>query len=638
MKTALTYTKTVSDFKEKLAELPRHELLEMIRIQNPQFIKHINRIEYVFKEKLKHLTWEDGSPVEGRQITNQELISLIDPPFIFDRNMAKMGFNEEQQRQLHIALDPVLWARNFLGLKPRAYQVLVLRNPNHRKVMRMGRRLGKSYTLALTMLWYAYTNPNAKIIIVAPMKSQVGLIYEAVMEHAEKSKVVSKSITRHVTSPQYEINMSNGSSMRFFTTGMKSNGKADVTRGQEADILILDEMDYMGPDDLIALMAMMQKTDENKTSEKMILAASTPTGQHNMFYNWCSDPRYGFSSFWFPSLVNPNWDKEMEAQMKIDYPTELAYAHEIEAAWGEDADGVYPQRFVKQAFIDFTNEGETYPRDRWYYQMRIDSARSFFVMGVDWDKYGAGVNVVVLEACQQDYEDERYAGKIRLAYREEISKGENTYMAAIDRIIELNAFYKFKHIYVDRGSGEVQIELLHKYGMENPASKLQKTIKGWQFGESIEVKDPFTKQPVKKELKPFMVNNLASFLEKNRIVFPDSDEDLFMQLISYVVARTSSISGRPVFAMTGNVPDHAHDALILACFAITDNYDELMNPIFASKSIAVSNEAFLPNFHVDSSSESNFATEKWGNNGPVYKKRTFTHNVRGTKSIRRKMF
>lgn len=638
MKTALTYTKPVREFREQLATLSRTELLEIIRMQNPQYIKHINRIEFVFKNKLTHLTWDDGSPIEERPITNAELISLIDPPFVFDKEMAQMGFNEDQQRQLHISLDPVLWAKHFLGLKPRAYQVLVLRNPNIRKVMRMGRRLGKSYTLALTMLWYAYTNPNAKVLIVAPMKSQVGLIYDAVIEHAEKDEVVAKSIIRNVTSPQYEINMSNGSSMRFFTTGMKSNGKADVTRGQEADIIILDEMDYMGPDDLIALMAMMQKTDENKTTEKMILAASTPTGQHNMFYNWCTNPLFNFSAFWFPSLVNPNWDKDMEEQMRVDYPTEIAFAHEIEAAWGEAADGVYSQKFVKQAFIDFKDEGVSYPRGRWNYDLRKTSAKSFHVMGVDWDKYGAGVNIVVLEACLPDYEDERFASRLRVVYREEVSKGENTYLEAIERIIQLHEFYNFKHIYVDRGSGEVQIELLHKYGIEHPSTKLSTIVKGWQFGQSIEVRDPFNKQPVKKELKPFMVSNLSSFLERGRIVFSETDEDLFMQLISYIVARTHSISGRPVFEMSGNVPDHAHDALLLACFAITDNYDELLNPIFASKSIAVSNEAFLPMLHPDTASEKDFVEQKWGSNGPVYKKRSLTYNARGNKTIKRKMF
>ena len=58
------------------------------------------------------------------------------------------------------------------------------------------------------------------------------------------------SITRKVTSPQFMIQFSNGSTIRFFTSGMRSGGKSDVARGQEAHLIILDEMDYMHADDL----------------------------------------------------------------------------------------------------------------------------------------------------------------------------------------------------------------------------------------------------------------------------------------------------------------------------------------------------------------------------------------------------
>jgi len=78
---------------------------------------------------------------------------------------------------------------------------------------------------------------------------------------------------------------------------------------------------------------------------------------------------------------------------------------------------------------------------------------------------------------------------------------------------------------------------------------------------------------VKKEIKPYMVDNLRQFLEKEKIVFPESDEELYLQLISYVVIRTTQI-GRPIFEASGTAMDHAHDALMLALLAITQNYGE----------------------------------------------------------------
>lgn len=962
---------SVKDFRERLSTLSRQELLDIIKEQNPSYIKQINRIEYVFKNKLTHINWDNGQPVNGKNLTNEELITLIDPPFIFDKSLARAGFNEDQQRQILIASDPVLWAKSLLDVKPRVYQTLMLRDDNDRKVMRFGRRLGKAldintpiptpdgwktmgslkqgdrvfdrngkpcfvtfatdtmynhkcynvyfndgsiikadaehlwsvetkhirknnarnkhkklplvtltteqmmenlkvgiknesnysiplaaplqyvdndiylpihpyvlgfwlgdgtnntgyvtighedqkesiyniencgfningiksnditfninglnkllrqnqffnsnkiipvkylqssieqrfellkglmdtdgsvlkdgtlefsssykelaenvyelitslgikahmyqcksklngveykdrhriyfktnipvfkltrklmrqtiealpcqqrryitkivetdtvpvrcirvdsedslflagktcipthntFSLSVLILWHSYVNPKARILVVAPMKSQVGLIYEEVMNMAEKNKVVLESITRHVTSPQFEIQFSNGSTVRFFTSGMKSNGKTDVARGQEADVIILDEMDYMGPEDLVALLAMLQNTNEEKRVRKMLVGASTPSGQRNTFWKWNTDPDFGFSSFWFPSYVNPGWDKETETRMRMDYPNEQAYRHEVEADWGEDVEGVYPRRFVDIAF-----------QNEWRYAPMVESARSFFVFGVDWDKYGAGVNIVVLEVCNENHENETFAGRIRLAFREEINKGEFTYTAALDRIIELNNIFKPKHIYIDRGAGEVQLELLHKYGMENPHTKLHKVTKGWQFAETIEIRDPFTKQIVKKDLKPFMVDNLYQMLENEMILFSNHDEELYYQLISYIVIRTSS-TGRPIFAAGGQAQDHAHDALVLACFAIADNYDELLNPSFASKSISVSSQAFMPMFDVESREDEEIVEEIWGDTGsaPVKIKRSMSYNLRGSRinSVQRKMF
>jgi replicative DNA helicase len=176
---------------------------------------------------------------------------------------------------------------------------------------------------------------------------------------------------------------------------------------------------------------------------------------------------------------------------------------------------------------------------------------------------------------------------------------------AVDRIIQLNSLFSPKHIYVDRGFGEVQVELLRKHGVENPSSKLKERVRGVSFAETIEVRDPYTKLMVKKEIKPFMVDNLRQYLEKEEILFSEHDEELYMQLISYVVVRTTS-SGRPVFEAGGSAMDHAHDALILALLAVTQNYGEFSKTGFASNVESFSNEAFLNNLmnNKDDSTES----------------------------------
>lgn len=570
--------KSANEFRKSLEKLSRDDLLEIIKAQDPELIKQINRIEWVFANKLSHLNWNDGTPVTERPLTNFELALLIDEPFELDKDLLEAGVSSEQQRQLHIAKDPVVWAKQFLGVELRAYQILILRDPSLRKVLRAGRRLGKSYSLAVQLLHYSYTRKDGRSLVIAPMKTQVELIYQEVLRIAAKNETVMNSILRKVTSPQFMIQFSNGSTIRFFTSGMRSGGKSDVARGQEAHLIILDEMDYMHADDLDALYAMLQKTAEDQP-DKVMIGASTPTGRRERFWEWSNSAR--FKEFWFPSYCNPFFSKEQEEEFREQYSTS-GYRHEIEADWGEDSEGVYPRRYIDKAFIE----------PSWKYNPELTSARSFHVIGVDWDKYGAGTNIVVLEVCSENYEDARFRNKVKLCYREEIDKSEYTLTKAVDRIIQLNLIFQPKHIYVDRGYGEVQVELLKKHGVDNPNSKLKERVKGVGFGESIDVRDPYTKLMIKKEIKPFMVDNLRQFLEKENLLIPADDEELYLQLISYVVVRTTSI-GRPVFEAAGSAMDHAHDALILALLAIEQNYGEFSKLPIAANTESFSNEILL---------------------------------------------
>jgi hypothetical protein len=581
------FSKT-QQFREALESLSREDLLEIIKDQDPELIKQINRIEWVFENKLNHIAWSDGTPVIERKLTNKELALLVDEPFEMDLDLLAAGVSAEHQRQLHISRDPVVWAKQFLGAELRVYQILILRDPGLRKVLRAGRRLGKTFSLAIMLLHYSYTHKDGRSLVIAPMKTQVELIYQEILRIASKNEVVTNSISRKVTSPQFMIQFSNGSTIRFFTSGMKSGGKSDVARGQEAHLIVLDEMDYMHADDLDALYAMLQKTAEDQP-DKVMIGASTPTGRRERFWEWCRSPR--FTEFWFPSYCNPYFSKEQEEEFREQY-SPSGYRHEIEADWGEDSEGVYPRKFVDRAFV----------APPWDYIPEITSARSFHTIGVDWDKYGAGTNIVVVETCAENYEDHRFRGKSRICYREEIPRSEYTLTKAVDRIIELNRAFNPKHIYVDRGYGEVQVELLKKYGVENPYSGLRDKVKGVGFGESIDVRDPYTKLMIKKEMKPFMVDNLRQFLEKERILVPESDEELYMQLISYVVIRTTQ-TGRPVFEAAGSAMDHAHDALMLALLAITQNYGEFSQGNYATRTESFSNEFFMPKQNSSDSEE-----------------------------------
>lgn len=901
------------DYWADMAKKSRNELMEKIESQHPDLIRQINRVEWVFRNKLTHLTWEDGSPITERDYTSAELARLLDPPFAPINTLSQKGIEEQQQFSLYISQDPVLWSKHILGVEPRVYQILMLRDPSSRVLYRLGRRMGKcldvdtpiptpggwktmadievgqhvyddkgrvcnvvfatdykydhncyevhfndgysivadedhlwgvgsetlttlqikngleageeyvieggvpavytghssvvyhkheivdikpietrpvkcikvdsesnlflagencvpthnTYTLAIKLLHHAWTTSNGGILVLAPMSSQVNLIYEAAKTLASYSDLVDNSLVRTRQTPYAEIQFSTGSAARFFTTGMKSGGKclspdhdvltangwrsimnvhegdrvlswdgknyvwkpvtnttsyhhegdmvwvnrpdlsffatpnhkfpvwwneqwqmveaqdlayedqipiaappeiydpefvgiilkflnadeipehhftltvnsrkdaeflqlcataigryaklrpwmdgwsvevsentfqsvkagktktayyqgpvfcievadthtfvarhngtvfvtgnSDVARGQEAELIILDEMDYMGEDDLVAIYAILMPTREGEP-EKSLIAASTPSGKHGKFREWATNSAHGFSAHWYPSYANILMDAKTEAEQRAEY-TDNEIRREIEADWGEPAEGVYAKRHLDRAFLDRP----------WDYVAQRRHPDSDYYIGVDWDTVAAGPNIVVLEVLPEDYdEDPRLTGMLRVSFREEVDNQQDAPLtAATERIIELNQIFAPARIMIDKGYGTVQHEQLLQYGSDHPETKLKERLTGVSFSEKIMMKDPSTREDIKKDVKPYMVNVLQHLFEKDMIFFPNTDLDLYNQLLGYIVLRVNE-SGRPIYE--GLHSDHAHDALALACLGYNYDHDKL---------------------------------------------------------------
>ena len=84
------------------------------------------------------------------------------------------------------------------------------------------------------------------------------------------------------------LELKNGSAILGFTTGASSGSNAASMRGQRADWLYLDELDYMasGDYDTIAMIA-AEREDIG------ITASSTPTGKRSTFYDMCTNRSMG---------------------------------------------------------------------------------------------------------------------------------------------------------------------------------------------------------------------------------------------------------------------------------------------------------------------------------------------------------
>jgi len=194
-----------------------------------------------------------------------------------------------------------------------------------------------------------------------------------------------------------------------------------------------------------------------------IWVSSTPIGKREFFYDVCTKPSTGYKAYHFPSMVNPDFDETMEAEMRATM-TAQAYIHEVEAEFGEETVGVFSKEFIERAKDQFLYSYRTLNKyenklytDQGYnlkdivytpkYNLNKRAPDAIRVLGCDWDKVGASTQIVISE-----YDQVRQ--KVRVVSREEIPRSEFTYDNAVKKIIELNEIWNPKFLYIDAGHGK----------------------------------------------------------------------------------------------------------------------------------------------------------------------------------------
>ena len=306
----------------------------------------------------------------------------------------------ERKKFIEIVNDPVKWAQAFLRTfnpetkkiepwKARWYQVKMLRDPSTKKVYRCGRRIGKTETMVVDMLHKASTKKNFRILMAAPYENQIRNMFTRLNELIKESPLIKSEIVKSTKNP-YVIEFKNGSMILGFTTG----DDASSIRGQRADWIFIDEIDFMSEYcfEVVAAVAI-------ERSDIGITVSSTPLGKRSHFYRMCTDKSMGYSEHYHPSTHNPNWGPQMEAELRAQL-TEQGYVHEVLAEFGTQEAGVFPKDKLDEALLF-----ENYAYNELSYEQKIKCDREqiypamyiynksnpapfnpFRTMGVDWDK------------------------------------------------------------------------------------------------------------------------------------------------------------------------------------------------------------------------------------------------------------
>lgn len=461
--------------------------------------------------------------------------------------------NPALQRILH---DPLAFAESLL-IEPitespfRANyvqrQVLSAVNQHRRIAVRVSRQTGKTYALTVICLWAVMTRSKRRVVVITPDRAKGEVIFKNIDMFLEANPAMKSALVRsYAGNPYTGREFSNGSVIYGFTAGSSSNRKASSVRGQGGDVIIIDEAAYLNDEDWIAIEPIIQGGLYRSDALTVVSSTPNPDMHGGVFYDIFTKPQ--LADVWHrihvPITENPDFAHLVD-KYRAACPSELVWTTE------------YLADFPDQASQSLMRRSQVQAAGRKYHYNLHQVANGPRAIGVDWDKYDAGVNIVVV---RYDLQDEYY----QVMYREEMPPEDTLLMKAVRRVLQIQDVISADYVVVDRGYGEMQLEVLRTEMAMRSVGGANKVI-GYSFQELVDFVTEHDAQPKRIRLKDAAYQWLAFLVERGRLIIPEDDEELKRQMLGIQVKSTDSYGMRFRVAK-----DHAVSALSLALWQLRD--------------------------------------------------------------------
>lgn len=466
---------------------------------------------------------------------------------------------EEEKKELDALYDPYIYMETFLDIgqekkiEDRWYQKLISSCSAQSKVIRVGRRSGKTYMMALMMIQEMLMTEKYRVLLISPYAVQTAEVIKTFKDLC--SRLPENPIKSAKQTPAWEINFHNGSVLMGFTAATN----ADSVRGQTADRIVLDEVDDIPEPAIVSVMAIKMSVPNVK-----VWRSGTPKGERNL-HRAEQDPMN--KCFHYPSYVIPHYDDKMDLSLRAEMGDGIGYIQEVMAIIGVANNQVFQSMFLNRAQnkITFTSALD----------VLNDRDRYIVTMGVDWNHDQVGTRIVVIAY-------DKISPQFYIIDKERVAIEGMTQHAAQDKIITLNRKYSCDHIFVDKGFGTTQVSNIKQYAMSqvnvvpkgHPDLKLL-DVTLIDFGSSTEIVDPITGERHKTPTKQLAVMNAVEILEKDLLALhPKEHHDIILQFKNYV--EKSRNNGRVVYSyISKKIGDHDLDAILFALFGMKKLYSTL---------------------------------------------------------------
>ena len=194
-----------------------------------------------------------------------------------------------------------------------------------------GRQVGKSLTLLNLALYYSINKKNQKLLIVAPVYSQLSKLMSQMIDVLTPTNIMTSA-----NRSEYEIRLINGSKIWF-----RSAERADSIRGLSIHYLFIDESGDIKTSDFQASIL-----PTITSAGKKCMMFGTPK-KRNFFYQYYVMGRSdneNYKTYSFPSESSPYVSKEFLREQKKSLP-ERIYNQEFMGIY-QDSEGQVFQGFA----------------------------------------------------------------------------------------------------------------------------------------------------------------------------------------------------------------------------------------------------------------------------------------------------
>ena len=280
--------------------------------------------------------------------------------------------------------------------------------------------------VCVEICYYLFTRPNLKIVVAGPQKTHTEEIVNRVRGFIKSNPELSSCVTKDISAPYYKLHISNKSELRGFAAGGRGKGgDGSSIRGQDADFLYLEEMDYIAEDSITGAVLPLLQTSEGT----YLVGFSTPSGMQTPYYNFC-EKTPNCKEFHHSYKVLPHF-KAVEADRGSF--TEEKWTHEFLAQWGSSDSGVYRPEYIDAASQMYAYTDHK-PTPGWKY-----------CVGTDWnEKHGTEIAVIGWNPFQ---------GRFIVVDTQHIEASQFTQLKGVEKLLEVNKRWKPEFIYIDAGNG-----------------------------------------------------------------------------------------------------------------------------------------------------------------------------------------